>query len=200
MATSKTKGKTKRRKKKNNATPWIIGIVVLVALALAPRLWSQYQIQTATGDFAELIREGRKDLNEKEETYPDIGRTHVAFGTELTFNSSPPTSGPHYGAWVNPNFYSSEQEAGRLVHSLEHGHVVAYYGDVSDEVLDTLDNWTRRFPGDWDGFIATPMKDIGEAVVLTAWRHTLRLDPFDPALAAAFIDKYRGRGPENKVR
>jgi hypothetical protein len=37
-------------------------------------------------------------------------------------------------------------------------------------------------------------------VVLTAWRKILKLDTFEPASAAAFVDAYRGRGPENKVR
>ena len=46
--------------------------------------------------------------------------------------------------------------------------------------------------------VSTP--DGGEAIVLTAWTKRLRLDPFDPAAAAAFIDAYRGRGPEHPVR
>jgi hypothetical protein len=37
-------------------------------------------------------------------------------------------------------------------------------------------------------------------VVLTAWRKILKLDSFEPAAAAAFIDTYRGRGPEKRVR
>jgi len=52
----------------------------------------------------------------------------------------------------------------------------------------------------WSGIVATPMPGIGEAVVLTAWRRMLRLDTFDAATAAAFIDAFRGRGPENPVR
>ena len=38
------------------------------------------------------------------------------------------------------------------------------------------------------------------AGVLTAWTKTLRLSSFDAALAAAFVDAYRGRGPEHPVR
>ena len=33
-----------------------------------------------------------------------------------------------------------------------------------------------------------------------AWRRTLTLDPFDGDAGAAFIDAYRGRGPEHPVR
>ena len=35
---------------------------------------------------------------------------------------------------------------------------------------------------------------------MTAWRKRLRLKTFDASAAAAFIDAYRGRGPENPVR
>jgi hypothetical protein len=48
--------------------------------------------------------------------------------------------------------------------------------------------------------VAAPSSGLGKAVVLTAWRKILKLDEFDPAAAAAFIDKFRGRGPENRVR
>jgi len=41
---------------------------------------------------------------------------------------------------------------------------------------------------------------LGQRLILTAWNKILRLDHFDPAVAAAFVDKYRGRGPENPVR
>ena len=44
------------------------------------------------------------------------------------------------------------------------------------------------------------MAGLGQSVVLTAWAKRLDLDRFDPAPAAAFIDGYRGRGPENPVR
>ena len=39
-----------------------------------------------------------------------------------------------------------------------------------------------------------------EVVVMTAWTKLLRLEAFDEASAAAFIDLFRGRGPENRVR
>lgn len=200
MASTKTKGKRRVARKKTNYKPWIIGVAVIAAIIAIPRLYGEFQIRTATGDFAQYVREGRGEFAAKQEVYADLGRNHVAFGTDVAYNSSPATSGSHYGSWVNPGFYSAIQEEKQLVHSLEHGNVIAYYGDVPDETLNMLEDWTLDFRGAWDGFIAAPLDDIGEGVVLTAWRHTLRLDPFEPALAAAFIDRHRGRGPENKVR
>jgi len=46
-----------------------------------------------------------------------------------------------------------------------------------------------------------PAEPLGEANHdLGAWGQRLELKPFDPELAAAFIDRYRGRGPERRVR
>ncbi len=63
-----------------------------------------------------------------------------------------------------------------------------------------LKDWASLFSGNWSGVVAVPSSGLGKAVVLTAWRKILKLDAFEPAAAAAFVDAYRGRGPENKVR
>ncbi len=52
----------------------------------------------------------------------------------------------------------------------------------------------------WAGIVVTPKSGLGETVVLTAWTRVLRLKPFEPEAAAAFIDAFRGRGPERPVR
>ena len=45
-----------------------------------------------------------------------------------------------------------------------------------------------------------PQPGIGQTVVLTAWIKRLMLPNFERPAAAAFIDLYRGRGPEKRVR
>jgi hypothetical protein len=49
-------------------------------------------------------------------------------------------------------------------------------------------------------FIDVPRPGLDDAIVLTAWRRRLRLSQFDRSAAAAFIDAFRGRGPERQVR
>lgn len=198
---SKKTRKGRRAKKTTNYTPWVIGGLVLVALLAYPQIQRQFVLRTATGEFAQLVRQGAGDVRSMQVRHRDLGRSHVPFGSEINYNSTPPTTGPHYGSWINPGYYSEEQEPKQLVHSLEHGHVVAYYGnDIPEGEKDMLIDWTREFRNEWAGFIATPFKNAGEGVILTAWRHTLKLDKFDPAIAAAFIDRHRGRGPENPIR
>ncbi len=57
----------------------------------------------------------------------DLGRTHVPIGTEVKYNSNPPSSGPHYEVWIKAGFYDAPRDDRNLVHSLEHGYVIISY-------------------------------------------------------------------------
>jgi hypothetical protein len=87
-----------------------------------------------------------------------------------------------------------------LVHALEHGHIVIYYDKPDAEALKTLRVWSGLYSGQWDGVVVTPKPGLGQKIVLTAWAKRLDQNQLDMPLAAAFIDAFRGRGPENPVR
>lgn len=59
----------------------------------------------------------------------DQGRDHVApeAVAQFTYNSNPPTSGPHLPTWVRGGVFDTAQSEGELIHSLEHGYVVVSY-------------------------------------------------------------------------
>ena len=166
---------------------------------LAGIVW--YWVET-TGDeraFMALAEQGRDQLAAVQ-SHPNKGRSHFAPGGSYNYGEPFPTSGPHDPIWAEPGFYRAALPATRLVHAMEHGNVVLYYDRPGDEVLATIEAWTDLYPGKWDGLIATPSPGLGPKVMLNAWTKSLELDPFDPVPAAAFIDTYRGRGPENPVR
>ncbi len=133
-------------------------------------------------------------------TEADAGREHLQPGQTHTYPVRYPTSGLHAPNLVNPGVYDTPQEPTRLVHSLEHGHIVIYVGRPREGDMATLAEWADRFDGRWDGVIVTPDPGLGRRIVMTAWRRRLELNDFDAAAVAAFIDAYRGRGPENPVR
>lgn len=60
---------------------------------------------------------------------PDMGREHVtpAQVAETSYNSNPPTSGPHLPSWVKAGIYDQPQAEGELIHSLEHGYIIISY-------------------------------------------------------------------------
>lgn len=135
------------------------------------------------------------------QAFADEGREHVNPPAELAYKTDPPTSGAHYPAWTRPGFYKEPQPSGLLVHALEHGNVVIYYSlqNTPEDVVSRLEDYARTYTGQWDGVIVTP-REQAEPVVLTAWRNMVVQPAFDQKTADAFIDRFRGRGPENPVR
>ncbi len=175
----------------------VLGAIAVAALVAGGLyLWRNYQ---TSGDFEALAAQGQAALT-RVETTTNLGGGHLTPGQGHVYNERFPTSGIHDRVPVDPGFYQDSQPATKLVHSVEHGHIVIYYESPGAEAIQILKDWTALYGGHWDGVVATPSSGLGKAVVLTAWRKILRLDEFDPAAAAAFIDQFRGRGPENSVR
>lgn len=129
-------------------------------------------------------------------------QAHAKEGEAIAYQTDPPYSGTHWPTWVNPGFYTEAQPPEKLVHSLEHGLVVIYYDPArTDEaVLEELRALTRQHRGSWDGVVAVPRSDPKHAIILTAWEHGLRLERYAKEQVEAFVDLFRGRGPENPVR
>jgi thiol-disulfide isomerase/thioredoxin len=136
----------------------------------------------------------------KVQSFESEGTTHVEAGTTIDYQTEPPTSGEHYDTWTGPGFYTSPEPDGNNVHSLEHGNVIIYYDQLNPASLGTLSSWSRLFTGQWDAVLLMPKEGLGSGIILTAWTKKLSLVQFDEAAAAAFIDAFRGRGPENPVR
>lgn len=209
MAKSKTRKKSNRKSSK--PISWGGGgatkrtgrtNIILAAVAVGALLYGGYYFWRMFQDsdvFQALAVQGQASLD-RVETPPNTGRGHLNPGQSHFYTERFPTSGIHYRVPVDPGFYEKSQPATRLVHSIEHGHIVIYYDNPGSEAMQLLKAWSSLYGGNWDGVVASRSSGLGSAVVLTAWRKRLRLDEFDPAAAAAFIDAFRGRGPENSVR
>ena len=180
----------------------LMAIVVAVALLLAVGAfwWGQNRSQSQSEqEVAGLAQQGLAVLSQVR-TIPDQGNGHLAAGATRNYVEPFPTSGDHAAASTRPGFYARELPKINLVHALEHGSVVIYYDTPGEGAITRLKNWTSLYDGKWDGVVAAVSPGLGEVVVLTAWTKLLRLETFDEASAAAFVDVYRGRGPENAVR
>lgn len=176
----------------------VLLLISFVGLSLIAWLW--VNMQQSQSEFRQQVEQGQPALSQvRSFTSEGLGQ-HVAQGSSVYFSTDPPTAGAHYPTPFAPGYYDRPQLSGNLVHALEHGNVVIYYDRPSSEVLQRLESWANRFQDHWAGLIVTPMPGIGEQIILTAWTKELRLAKFDAPSAAAFIDRFRGRGPEHPVR
>ena len=144
-----------------------------------------------------------------EESFSSQGNAHIDDGaaSPIVYNSTPPSSGPHYGGLANWAIYDTPIRYEQLIHNLEDGGVIVYYqcpegcaDDVAKmaEVVQPYLNAGRHLvmlPNDptFMGDNGAPAhKDMGAKIALVAWGKVLKMESVDPDLMRRFIDKYVG--------
>lgn len=130
--------------------------------------------------------------------YPDLGQEHVAEGTDIDYNSNPPTSGPHYTVQADAGIYDEAPPDGQLVHNLEHGYVIISYkpGAVSDEELEQMRQQVLDLSKNNPRLILTPRSSLDVPIALTSWGYLQNLEAYDPETVEAFYNAHIARGPE----
>ena len=132
---------------------------------------------------------------------------------DFEYNTSPPTTGPHFDAPAPWDFYSDPVEQFRLVHNLEHGGVVVQYGeDVPESTVAEIRDW---YLGDPNGIVVAALPELEDEIALTAWTSPdvapdeepgpgqgvlAKCPRFDAAAFDTFKDAYGFRGPERFPR
>ena len=123
------------------------------------------------------------------------------------WNSSPPTSGPHYVQTAVWGSYDEPVPLVQTTHNLEHGGVVIHYGpDVPEAEVDALRTWYNE-TDDPKGLVISPLATNGGKITLSAWTATggprdrgrgwlAGCKTFDQDAFSAFIDAHRYKGPE----
>ncbi len=123
---------------------------------------------------------------------PSLGNRHIRVGTSeaITYNTDPPTSGPHYPTIVRWGVHRRPIDRGFQVHNLEDGGVLVQY-NCSDcpELVRKLENIVRGYP---KFVILAPYPAMKHRIALTAWGKIDTLDAFDEARITGFINAFRG--------
>jgi len=176
---------------------YVIVISVILALAYGAFAWSIGTVSER--DFLSLAESGKEALKQVK-SLPSDGRRHLDPGETYVYRSRLPTSGPHSLTWVPPGVYEEAPVPTEVVHALEHGNVLINFDIPGAEVMKTLKAWAKLYNKQWSGLVIAPLPGLGQKVILRAWTNRLDLEIFDAGSAAAFVDAYRGRGPEHPVR
>ncbi len=144
-----------------------------------------------------------------ETVLPSQGNIHIDFGSfsPVAYNSTPPTSGPHYGNLVGWGIYEEPQRYEHLVHNLEDGGVVVYYqcADGCPELLQELRAVMQPYLDQGMHVVLAPNdpawninggpllhKDMESPIAITAWQRILKMDTVDSEKIRSFIEKYEG--------
>ena len=144
-----------------------------------------------------------------EEVWPTQGNTHIPQGSAspIEYNTTPPTSGPHYPGVAPWNIYDEPVRYEQVVHNMEDGGVIVYYQcedgcpalrEQLAEVVQPFLNLGRHVlmtPNEpnWTAFGSqSAHKDMAARIALTAWQRLDKFDEFDAARIRAFIERYEG--------
>ncbi len=177
----KSPGSTKRgpsrqakaKGSRNKRTASFVWVIVIAAVVIG--------IYYFTGASANKVRD-----------VPSLGNRHIRVGTSgaISYNTDPPTSGPHYPTIVPWGVHRKPIDRGFQVHNLEDGGVLVQYG-CSDcpELVKKLENLVRGYS---KYVILAPYPAMKHKIALTAWGKIDTLEAFDEKRITAFINAYRG--------
>lgn len=158
-----------------------VGLVVVLAINAASRQPLQTDLASVT---------------DNSQPVPNQGQGHISAGTPSpSYNSNPPTSGPHNASASPTGVYTSSVPDELLVHNLEHGHVWLSYRDANDqEAINLLSDIQRRNPG---YVIVTHRPQNDKRIAAAAWTRLLTLNELSTEQLQAFVLRYQARAPEN---
>lgn len=171
-----------------------IGTAILVAGIVIAAIVLQREsggIDEEVGVAAEEANCGDIETFEKQEAdHIDVGAAHEPY------NSSPPTSGPHYEVPADSTFFTEPQQPEQLLHNLEHGQIVIWYDpDAPPETQQQIENLVRQEPL---ATVALPYTDIETPyrLALTAWGASQLCEQVSQQVVNNFRREYQGKGPE----
>jgi hypothetical protein len=163
------------RRKKASPWPWLIalGVALLIAVPVGVRA-----VQSA---------------NLPGESFRSLGNAHIGEGAQTpTYNTDPPTSGPHYPNIANWGSYDYVLPDPLLVHNMEDGGVILWYPygtpEENEEHIRTLEQVARSYRRT----VIAPRENLEGQYVLTAWTRLQRFDEYDEEGKRAFLQAFEG--------
>jgi uncharacterized protein DUF3105 len=157
----------------------VVGVIVLAAVVLA-------------GAAVRWMMQDNSDVIPP--ALPGVVRYDVQNGRDhtdgdVTYPQTPPVGGAHNGEWQDCGFYDEPVRKELAVHSLEHGAVwITYREPLADADRQAL---TEIADGN-DFVLVSPYPGLPAPIVVSAWRHQLKLDHLDRARVDEFVRVFSG--------
>ena len=120
---------------------------------------------------------------------------HITRGATFAgaYNSTPPTSGPHWGTgWAGCGISDEELPHEQIVHNMEHGQVIIGYNLTDEAEIERLKDIARSLPGRRSWMILHPYSKINEGeVAVSAWGWLDRFEGVQEERIRLFYDAHR---------
>jgi hypothetical protein len=192
---------------------WLYAAAASGLIALAVVLGFVFARGGGGKDVAALMQKANCSFKTVDAFVPKGQPVHVDSLTKnLKWNTFPPSNGQHYPAWAVWGFYTEPVNPRMVVHNLEHGGIVLWWGpDVPQKTVDALSSFYDKEP---TGLFGTPLAGLDGKVAVSAWTgdptrygrdgyygqgHVAVCPSYGAATEKAFLafrDAYRGKGPE----
>ena len=132
-------------------------------------------------------------LDGKVEEFTIEGRNHVSAGTNVDYETNPPTSGDHLAEAKSWGVYNTEIDDKAGVHGLEHGGIWISYKDIGAEERQILEEIGKE---NSQSTVVSPRSGNDNQIVVASWGKLIRLESVDKALIQKYIDTYKNQAPE----
>ncbi len=169
----KEKERRKGKKRLQRFLSYLIGILLLAGVGYwAYTNWAT----TPTGEF---IR--------------SMGNRHLTSSQVVltTYNSDPPTSGPHLPSVARWGIHERPIPKELQVHNLEDGGVLVQYNcDRANQECRELVDKLAKIVRPYNHAILAPYPGMTQKIALTAWTRIDKFNDFDEKRIVRFIDAY----------
>lgn len=187
-----------QEKARRQATLRRVGVTVVAVTAAVAVITAVYLLdRRGDAELREALTAGSCEVDEQTDPTAPAGQNHVA---SPSYSVNPPAGGDHLASAARAGVYAegSLPDDGLLVHSLEHGYVIAWHApDLSAQQKEQLEAFESEHDGD---VIVAERADLPVPFAATAWGHRLLCQEVEQAPLQRFFDEYVGNGPEDVPR
>jgi hypothetical protein len=148
-------------------------------------------------ELRDALTSGSCDVDTETDPTRPAGQNHV---TSASYGVNPPAGGDHLASAARGGVYTAAAvpSDGLLVHSLEHGYVIAWHQpDLPAAQKKLLEEFEQRHDGD---VIVAERANLPTPFAATAWGHRLLCQQVEEAPLERFFDEHVGNGPEDVPR
>src|SRR5687768_148624 len=170
-----------------------IGALRVMALVAAALAACSGEGDSPSPDASRPVGMGACGVEVQQHASQGGAHTTSAAVAMTTYNSNPPSSGPHCGTTVTYGVASAPVDRCNWLHNLEHGAIVLLYNcpEGCADLVTQLTDLLRDAPRDPDcnrlRVIVTPYPMLSTRVAAAAWRRTWTANCLDEAARASLL-------------